>query len=44
VVGTVAGICDTLIERRDRWGFSYYVFQADSAVTMAPVVAALAGT
>ena len=44
VVGTVAGICDTLIERRNRWGFSYYVFQADSAVTMAPVVAALAGT
>lgn len=44
VVGTVAGICDTLIERRDRWGFSYYVFQADSAVAMAPVVAALAGT
>jgi probable F420-dependent oxidoreductase len=44
VVGTVAGICDTLIERRDRWGFSYYVFQADSAATMAPVVAALAGT
>ncbi|MBU6215205.1 MAG: TIGR03621 family F420-dependent LLM class oxidoreductase [Acidobacteria bacterium] len=44
VVGTVAGICDTLIERRNRWGFSYYVFQADSALTMAPVVAALAGT
>ena len=44
VVGTVAGICDTLIERRNRWGFSYYVFQAESAVTMAPVVAALAGT
>jgi len=44
VAGTVAGICDTLIERRNRWGFSYYVFQADSAVTMAPVVAALAGT
>lgn len=44
VVGTVAGICDTLIERRDRWGFSYYVFQAESAAAMAPVVAALAGT
>lgn len=41
VVGTVEQITETLQARRDRWGFSYYVFQADAIDKMAPVVAAL---
>lgn len=43
VVGSLDEIRDRLVERRERWGFSYYVFQPDSAEKMAPVVAALAG-
>lgn len=43
VAGTVPEIVDLLEARRDRWGFSYYVFQADAAETMAPVVAELTG-
>jgi probable F420-dependent oxidoreductase len=44
VAGSVPEIVDRLESRRDRWGFSYYVFQADAAETMAPLVAELAGT
>ena len=36
-------VIDRLESRRDRWGFSYYVFQADAAETMAPLVAELTG-
>lgn len=43
-VGTIDEICDQLVERRERWGISYVVFQDDAFETMAPVVARLAGT
>jgi probable F420-dependent oxidoreductase len=43
IVGSLDEIRDRLEERRERWGFSYYVFQPDSAEKMAPVVAALTG-
>ncbi len=43
VAGSLGEIVDRLEARRDRWGFSYYVFQADAAETMAPLVAELAG-
>ncbi len=44
VVGTVAQICETLRQRRERWGFSYFVFHEADIEPFAPVVAALAGT
>ena len=44
LIGTVDQIGDTLRERRDRWDLSYYVFNDDSLETVAPIVAALAGT
>jgi probable F420-dependent oxidoreductase len=48
LVGTVDEICDTLVERRERWGFSYIAFSSGVSPTawedMAPVVARLAGT
>ena len=44
VAGTVAQICDTLRQRRERWGFSYLVFHEAEIEPFAPVVAALAGT
>lgn len=43
MVGTLAGISEQLEQRRERWGFSYHVIQQDSALAMAPVVAALTG-
>lgn len=43
VIGSRSGVAEVLEERRERWGFSYYVFQGDSAETMAPIVADLAG-
>ncbi len=43
VAGSVPELVDRLEARRDRWGFSYYVFQADAAETMAPLVAELSG-
>jgi probable F420-dependent oxidoreductase len=44
VLGTVAQICDTLRRRRERWGFSYFVFHDAEIDSFAPVVAELAGT
>ncbi len=44
LIGTEDQICDTLVERRERWGLSYYVFNDDSIDTVAPIVARLAGT
>lgn len=44
LVGTVDEICETLQERRERWGISYVVVQGDALEPMAPVVARLAGT
>jgi hypothetical protein len=43
IVGTLDEIQERLEDRRERWGFSYYVFQPDAAEKMAPVVAALTG-
>ncbi|MGB3412529.1 MAG: TIGR03621 family F420-dependent LLM class oxidoreductase [Microthrixaceae bacterium] len=44
MVGTEDQIAERLRERRDRWGFSYHVVQNESALALAPVVAALTGT
>jgi len=44
LLGTIDGICETLEERRERWGFSYYVIQGDNAEALAPVVERLQGT
>ena len=44
VIGSVEQICDDLRARRERWGVSYWVFQADAVEPLAPVVAALHGT
>lgn len=43
VAGSVPEIVDRLLARRERWGFSYYVIQADAAEVMAPLVAELTG-
>jgi probable F420-dependent oxidoreductase len=43
-IGTVEEITESLLQRRERWDASYIVFQGDTMVPMAPVVAALAGT
>ena len=43
LAGTVEGICETLNERRNRWGVSYPVVQGDAAEALAPVVAQLTG-
>jgi probable F420-dependent oxidoreductase len=43
-VGTVDEICERLVERRERWGFSYVVVPGEALETFAPVVARLAGT
>lgn len=44
-IGSVEQIVESLQARRERWDASYIVFQNDDALdTMAPVVAALAGT
>jgi len=44
VVGTVDQVCETLQARRERYGFSYYVFHEQDIEPFAPVVARLAGT
>lgn len=44
LVGSEAEIHDRLLERRERWGYSYHVIPGDQARTFAPVVAALSGT
>ena len=43
LAGTVEQICDTLVERRERYGFSYWVVH-DEYEDFAPVVERLAGT
>ena len=43
LVGTVAQIGDTLRERRERYGFSYYIVGDAQREACAPLVAALAG-
>ena len=44
LIGTVDELCERLIERRERWGFSNVVVPGEAAETFAPVVARLAGT
>jgi probable F420-dependent oxidoreductase len=45
LVGTIDEMCETLRERRERYGFSYWVVSSDSAMdAFAPVVERLAGT
>ncbi len=44
LLGTIDEICDTLVERRERWGVSYIVIGDDIADAFAPVVARLAGS
>lgn len=43
LVGTEEEIADTLLERRERWGFSYVVVHGGEVQALAPVVARLAG-
>jgi hypothetical protein len=42
--GTVAQICETLSERRERYGVSYVTVAQRHLDEFAPVVAALSGT
>ncbi|HWW53351.1 MAG TPA: TIGR03621 family F420-dependent LLM class oxidoreductase [Acidimicrobiales bacterium] len=44
LVGTIEQICDTLVERRERWGFNYVVVHEAELETFAPVVERLTGT
>jgi len=44
LVGSVDEICDQLVERRERWGLSYWVVHDPEMEAFAPVVARLAGT
>ncbi len=44
LAGTVDQICEDLIARRQRWGFSYIGLGLEALDDMAPVVARLAGT
>lgn len=44
LVGTVDEICETLLRRRDEYGFSYWVVHDGDIDAFAPVVARLAGT
>jgi probable F420-dependent oxidoreductase len=43
VVGTVEQICEQIIARRERFGFSYIAVMEDNMETFAPIVARLAG-
>ena len=44
LVGTVEELCETITERRRRYGFSYWVVPDDAMESFAPVVERLAGT
>ena len=43
LIGTTDQMIDDLLQRRERWGFSYIGVSADDVVPFAPVVAALCG-
>ncbi len=43
LVGPTSKLIEDLIERRERWGFSYIIVGADDVESFAPVVAALNG-
>jgi hypothetical protein len=44
LIGSVAECADRLIERRERWGYSYITIPADKAHDFAPLVQKLTGT
>lgn len=44
LVGPADKIIDDLLERRERWGFSYVIVGSDDVDAFAPVISALAGT
>jgi probable F420-dependent oxidoreductase len=44
LIGTEEELCERLIERRERWGFSNVVVPEHAMETFSPVVARLAGT
>lgn len=43
LIGTQDDICERLVERRERWGFTNVVVPGESMETFAPIVARLAG-
>ena len=43
LVGPPSKLVEDLLERRERWGFSYIIVGADDVESFAPVVAELAG-
>jgi probable F420-dependent oxidoreductase len=43
LIGDTSAMVETLLERRDRWGITYYVFFDQDFEVLRPVVAALAG-
>jgi probable F420-dependent oxidoreductase len=44
LIGTADELCERLLERRKRWGFTNIVVSAEAMESFAPVVAQLAGT
>jgi probable F420-dependent oxidoreductase len=44
LIGTEDELCERLLERRERWGFSNIVVPGEAMESFAPVVARLAGT
>ena len=44
LIGTVDELCERLLKRRERWGFSNIVVPGEAMESFAPVVARLAGT
>jgi probable F420-dependent oxidoreductase len=44
LIGTEDELCERLLERRERWGFTNIVVPAEAMESFAPVVARLAGT
>ena len=43
VIGTVEQLVEQLYQRRERYGFSYYIVTDQHVQALAPVVAQLAG-
>ena len=44
LIGPPDELVDLLVERRERWGFSYVIVGGEDVDAFAPVVARLAGT
>jgi septin family protein len=43
LIGSVESCIEQLLERRERWGFSYTIVGAENIDECAPIVAALSG-